>query len=97
MTQLLETLATITRPRLLIRAARFGVEDYDRTRDLRRILRRQDLPGPRDALPRLMDLEAMQEAHRQRGDGAYSVTQHLEVLIALMAEARLLGGRTSYP
>ncbi len=90
MTALSETLATLRRPRLLVRAARFGIEDYNRNRDLRRILRGDSLPGPSDALPRLMDMEAVHEDTRQRGDGAYSVARHLEILIALMAEARLL-------
>ena len=95
MTSLIDTLARINRPRLLIRAARFGLKDYNRNRDLKRILRGDAVPGPSHALSRLMDLEAAQEDTRQRGDAGYSVSMHLELLIAIMAEARLIGGGTS--
>ncbi|MEL6206957.1 MAG: DUF6477 family protein [Pseudomonadota bacterium] len=93
MTTLLDALHAIRRPRLLIRAARHGMEDYNRNRDLKRILRGTALPGPSAALPQLMDLEAVQEQTRQRGDAGYSIASHLEILIALMAEARLLGDK----
>ena len=91
MSALIESLAHVRRPRLLIRAARFGLEDYNRLRDLKRILREDQAPSPSAALPRLIDLEAEQEETRTRGDAAYSVVRHLEILIALMAETRLLG------
>jgi hypothetical protein len=90
-----DTLSCIRRPRLLIRAARHGVEDYNRNRDLKRILRGDTLPGPATALPRLIDLEAAQEETRASGQASYSVARHLEILIALMGEARLLGVRKS--
>jgi hypothetical protein len=95
MTSLLDALSQINRPRLLIRAARFGLEDYNRNRDLKRILRGDSIQAPSSVLPRLMDLEAAQEDTRRRGDAAYSVSSHLEILIAIMAEARLIGGGTS--
>jgi len=95
MTSLIDTLARINRPRLLIRAARFGLKDYNRNRDLKRILRGDAVPGPSRALSRLMDLEAVQEDTRRRGDAGYSVSTHLELLIAIMAEARLISGGTS--
>lgn len=91
MSALIESLAHVRRPRLLIRAARFGLEDYNRLRDLKRILREDHAPSPSAALSRLIDLEAEQEETRTRGDAAYSVVRHLEILIALMAETRLLG------
>jgi len=90
-----DTLSCIRRPRLLIRAARHGVEDYNRNRDLKRILRGDSLPGPAAALTRLIDLEAAQEETRASGQASYSVARHLEILIALMGEARLLGVRKS--
>ena len=95
MTSLLEALTRIHRPRLLIRAARHGMQDYNRNRDLKRILKGESLPVPSSALRRLMDMEALCEDTRQRGDAGYSVSSHLEILIALMAEARLLGGAMS--
>jgi plasmid stability protein len=92
MTDVLSRLSTLHRPRLLIRAARHGLQDYNRNNDLRRILRAERVPGPQAVLPRLIDMEAEQETIRQAGDAAYSVARHVELLIAVMAEARLLGG-----
>lgn len=95
MTDLAATLASITRPRLLIRAARHGVEDYRRPRDLKRILRSEVLPGPVVAVSRLMEMEAQHDDRRRAGDAGYSIATHLEVLIALMAEARTLTAKVS--
>jgi hypothetical protein len=41
-------------------------------------------------VPRLLSEEEMLEENRQRGDAGYSVMRHIEVMIALMAEVRLL-------
>lgn len=95
MTAFHETLTSMRRPRLLVRAARFGLQDYNRNRDLKRILREQDVASPGANLPRLVDLEASHEATRVSGDATYSVASHLEILIALMAEIRLFGGGKS--
>ena len=90
MPHLTETLANLRRPRLLIRAARFGLTDYDRPRDLRRLLRRTTTPPPAHALIALLDLEAELDVLRQTGDVTYSPARHIEVLVAIMGEARLL-------
>ena len=88
MTDFHSLLANLTRPRLLIRAARFGLGDYRRERDLRRLV---DVHfNPARAVPHLLDVEARLEQTRRQGDATYSVARHIEVLIALMAEARLL-------
>ncbi|MCJ8139257.1 DUF6477 family protein [Falsirhodobacter halotolerans] len=86
MTDFRAILATLRRPRLLIRAARLGMEDYRRDRDLGRLT---DCPTPESALPRLLEQEDLLERTRLSGDAAYSVTRHVEVMIALMAEARM--------
>jgi hypothetical protein len=83
-------LTGLRRPRLLVRAARHGLEEYRRDRDLRRLLGGPGLPAPIDALPVLMDEEARLEDIRGTGDAAYSLVRHIEVLIAVMAEARLV-------
>ena len=90
MTDLTLRLDTLRRPRLLIRAARAGQTEYNRNRDLKRLMRGDAPPAPARALARLMDLEAELEATRRAGDAAYSLGRHVEILIALMAEARLL-------
>lgn len=90
MTDALELLKTLRRPRLLIRAARFGIVDYNRDRDLKRLMKSASTPTPTRAVDGLMEEEARLEQIRKTGDGTYSVSRHVEVLIALMAEARLL-------
>ena len=88
MTDFRAFLETLSRPRLLIRAARFGIADYRRERDLRRLVEAA-LP-PARAVPRLIDEEERLETCRVAGSAEYSVARHIEVLIALMAEVRLL-------
>ena len=93
MTDVITRLSSLRRPRLLIRAARFGLADYIRERDLKRLIKTQNLPGPATTVPRLMAAEAELEETRRAGDAGYSVARHVEVLIALMAEASLLPRR----
>ena len=90
MTDPLTLLAALRRPCLLIRAAKFGMSDYRRDRDLRRLTQSATLPSPGRAVSLLISEENRLEETRQSGDAAYSVARHIEVLIALMAEARLL-------
>ena len=85
-----DILSTLRRPRLLISAARFGLADYDRRRHLRHLLRAPSIPTPAEAIERLIDEEAGLEATRRAGDATYSAARHIDVLIALMGEARLL-------
>ncbi len=88
MTDFRALLADLRRPQLLIRAARLGLADYRRDRDLRRLLDAQ--PTPIRAVTRLLGEEEVLEATRKSGDAGYSVSRHIEVLIALMAEVSLL-------
>lgn len=83
-------LAELRRPRLLIRAARCGIADYRRERDLKRLIDTGGRTTPETALPRLFSEEERLEDTRRAGDLGYSLSRHIEVLIALMAEARLL-------
>lgn len=90
MKDLLSILKTLHRPRLLIRAARAGALDYRRDPHLSRILGPGALPRTASALMRLMDMEAALDAQRTAQDAAYSISRHVEVLVAMMGEARLL-------
>lgn len=90
MTDFTALLAELRRPRLLIRAARFGIADYRRDRDLRRLIGIAAPASPDRTLPRLLSEEEKLEQTRKAGDASYSLTRHIELLIALMAEARLL-------
>ncbi|MWP36747.1 hypothetical protein GQY15_03915 [Rhodobacter sphaeroides] len=86
MTDMHGLLAEIRRPRLLMRAARLGLACYRRERDLRRLV---PDPEPDRAMATLLAEERDLERRRQAGEATYSVTHHVEVLIALIAEARL--------
>lgn len=88
MTDFRALLNELRRPRLLIRAARIGLVDYRRERDLRKLV---GTPiSLARAVPCLIDQERALEQIRVSGDAAYSVVRHIDVLIALMAEVRLL-------
>jgi hypothetical protein len=93
MTDFQTILDELKRPRLLIRAARLGISQYNRSRDLRRLMRASVTPSPEAALKRLIDEEAQLEEVRKSGEATYSLGRHIEILIALMAEARLLPRR----
>lgn len=90
MQDLLSMVAGLRRPRLLVSAARFGVDDYSRDRHLPRMLRHLGMPRPGEAILELLEIEADMDGARRAGDAAYAVARHVEVLIALMGEARLL-------
>lgn len=83
-------LNALRRPRLLIRAARFGLNDYNRNRDLKRVMRTSTAPSPSRAISTLIEEEAKIEETRRSGDATYNVKRHVELLIALMGEARLM-------
>lgn len=88
MTDLCQILENVRRPRLLMQAARLGLAEYRRDRDLRRLIQRA--ASPEETVPSLLSVEQKLEATRLAGDAAYSISRHIEVLIALLAEARLL-------
>lgn len=89
MTELLHRFTHLKRPGLMIRAARMGVAHYRRERDLARLLGSTGGTGTA-AFAALLDAEAGTEAIRRTGDATYNITRHVELLIALLAEARLL-------
>jgi hypothetical protein len=85
-----ETGAGLRRPRLLMSAARHGLGEYRRARDLLRLL--GYCPNAALAVEDLTRMEAEAEAARRAGSPAWSCTRHVEVLIALLAERALAGG-----
>ena len=93
MQDLLGLLSALHRPRLLIRAARIGAQDYCRDRHLHRLLGYGSLPRPASAVIRLMELERGIDDQRRIDDAGYSLRRHIDVLIALMGEANLLRDR----
>jgi Family of unknown function (DUF6477) len=90
MTDLATVLNALRRPKILIRAARCGVVDYRRERDLKRLLRQSRSAAPAQAIGSLLDEEKRLEATRTAGEATYSSQRHVAVLTAILAEARLL-------
>lgn len=87
MSQMTPILPPLTRPRLLLAAARHGLKDYRRARDLGRIAPLSAEIPPGRALRELVAAEAGLERLRKTGDASYSAPRHVSVLIALLAEA----------
>lgn len=81
---------TLKRPGLLVRAARFGLDDYRREHTLRQLLRVEDLPTTGAALIQLLDLEAAANDQRLSISAEYNTASHIALLTAIMGEARLL-------
>ena len=90
MTDFASVLTALRRPKILIRAARAGVVDYRRERDLRRLLRTVRFQANRPALDSLIAEENRLETNRTSGEATYSIQRHVAVLTALIAEARLM-------
>ena len=88
MQDLLSMLHALHRPRLMMRAARIGAEDYRRTAHLPRLLGYGVLPRHGAALMKLMEMEAELEHQRTTSNANYSVVRHVDVLIAVISEAR---------
>lgn len=86
----LQILSTLRRPRLLVRAARIGIGDYVRDRDLKRAFAGCSVPSAGEVVPELMRREADLEARRVSGYAGYSAARHVHILTVIMAEARRL-------
>ncbi len=89
MSELISVVHAMRRPKLLLQAARHGLNDYNRERALKRLTRTPAAPSPKGALSSLIPVEANMEDARLAGDATYNVSRHVEVMIALLAEARL--------
>lgn len=90
MTSLTMRLANLRRPSLMIRAARAGAILFDRHRDLARLGLSTYLSDPSECISVLMREEAELETARKLRSPSYELTRHIQVLIALIAEARFL-------
>jgi len=90
MEDILTQISRLKRPTLLVRTARHGLEDYNRVVHLRRLLKTETLPGPGQAIVKLMEHEAVTNTQRTEKRAEYSVARHVELLVALMCEARIL-------
>ena len=90
MQDILSMLNALHRPRLLIRAARIGAEDYRRAAHLPRRLGYGQLPRHGNALMRLMEIEGELNTLRLGDDSSYSLLRHIDVLIAIVGESRIM-------
>ncbi len=81
-------LSGLSRPPLLLEAAVHGTRQYRRRRDLRRMLRVAIPASPRAALEKLLPIEAALEGRRLSVDKNYSYPRHVDILAALVAEAK---------
>ena len=88
MTELATVLDALRRPKILIRAARAGVVDYRRERDLKRLLKAPKGFAPLQAISTLLAEENRLEANRTSGEATYNLQRHVAVLTAILAEAR---------
>lgn len=90
MEDVLTKISRLSRPTLLVRTARHGIESYNRVIHLRRLLKTEALPGPGKAIIKLMELEEMANEQRVSKRAEYSVARHVELIVALMCETRIL-------
>ncbi|WP_420858840.1 DUF6477 family protein [Marivivens marinus] len=90
MLDILGLVGQLNRPKLLVQSARIGVDDYSRDQHLGRILRRPAPPRPGEAILHLLELERDLDTKRREDRADYSIARHVEVLIAIMGEARIL-------
>jgi hypothetical protein len=90
MEDVLTMISRLKRPSLLVRTARHGLQDYNRIVHLRRLLKTEALPGPSQAIVRLIELEAVVDQLRVAKRAEYSVARHIEMIVAMMCEARIL-------
>lgn len=80
----------LRRPAALVRAAMAGQSHWRRDRDLRRLLRSEALPRPGHALARLRADEDRMNTARQEGAADYDMHQHVLLMIAILAESRIV-------
>jgi hypothetical protein len=90
MQDVMSMLNALRRPQLLIRAARFGAQEYRRDKHLQRLLGYGALPRPAAAVLCLMEIERTLNEQRNNDDAGYVLSRHVDVLIAMMGEAQLL-------
>jgi hypothetical protein len=88
MTDVTTVLNALRRPKILIRAARAGVADYRRERDLKRLLRLAQAAVPQQTIGTLLAEENRLEANRTAGEATYNLQRHVAVLTAILVEVR---------
>lgn len=85
-----ETLSHLRRPKLLIRTARAGLQDYRRNRDLKGISGIAANASGTALVELLLIAEAEMEQCRHENEASYNVRKHIRIMTALLAEASAL-------
>ena len=88
-----QLLQSLNRPQLLVRAARVWLPEFNRERSMRRIFPGMVPPSPGRGFDVLLEQEQAIDAIRREGSASYSAARHIEVLVALIVEARLADGQ----
>ena len=87
---ILQDVVALKRPSMLVRAAKEGALGYRRKAHLRRYFGEHQQRCGADLLKKIMQLEAEQNVQRKAVQAEYSITQHVDILIALIGEAQIL-------
>ena len=82
-------LQSLNRPKLLVRAAQVWLPEFNRTRSMRRIFPGVVPPPPGRGFEALWEQEKAIDQLRCEGAACYSAARHIEILVALIVEARL--------
>lgn len=96
MFNIIDLLENLRRPKILVRAAKLGLQEYNRETHLKKITRSPVTGSSNAIIDRLLVQENTLEDARRKGDASYNVQHHIRVLTAVLAEARLLLKRQSH-
>ena len=80
----------ILRPKILMQAAKIGLQTYRRETDLKKILGSRDTSGQNQIISQLSDREIELEEARKNGNAAYDMNKHIQIMTALLQELYLL-------
>jgi len=85
-----EIFQKILRPKILMQAAKIGLETYRRDTDLKKILGAYTAKNDAQIISQLSDREIELEQARKNGNAAYDMNKHIQIMTALLQELYLL-------
>lgn len=80
----------ILRPKILMQAAKIGLQTYRRETDLKKILGSRGTSDQNQIISQLSDREIKREEARKNGNAAYDMNKHIQIMTALLQELYLL-------
>ena len=86
---ILQRMDHLKRPPILVRAAKEGALRYQRRAHLKRFFGETPPTQSKDVLGQLLRLEDQSNDQRLAETADYSVTRHVDILIALIGEAQI--------